>query len=74
MRVLKHGLMAIVCAASVALLSVTLFLCSAWLLSSALPLQLLALTAMSISGSGVIACLNATSQDWSGSADPTGDV
>jgi len=57
MRVLKYGLIAVVCVASVALLSLTLFLCSASLLSSALPLQLLALTAMSISGSSVIAIM-----------------
>lgn len=57
MRVLKHGLTAVVGAASVAILSLALFLCNAWLLSGALPLQLLALTAMSISGSSVIALM-----------------
>jgi hypothetical protein len=38
-------------------LSLTLFLCSAWLLSNALPLQLLALTVMSVSGSGLVALM-----------------
>ena len=55
MRVLKHGGMAVACAVSVALSSLMLFLCSAWLLSSASLVQSLALTAMSVLGSGVVA-------------------
>lgn len=57
MRILKQGEMAVACAASVALASLTLFLCSAWLLSGASLVQSLALTAMSVLGSGVIALM-----------------
>jgi hypothetical protein len=38
-------------------LSLTLFLCSIWLMSNALPLQFLALTTMSVSGSGLVALM-----------------
>ena len=55
MKVLKHDEMAVACAASVALASLTLFLCSVWLSSSATLVESLALTAMSAWGSGVIA-------------------
>lgn len=57
MKAFKHDRIAIVFAASAALLSFTLFLCSAWLMSDALPLQLLALTIMSVSGSGLVALM-----------------
>jgi hypothetical protein len=57
MRALKHDRVAIVSAASAALLSLTLFLCSIWLMSNALPLQFLALTTMSVSGSGLVALM-----------------
>jgi hypothetical protein len=55
MRILKHIGMAVACATIVALSSLTLFLCSVWLLSSASLVQSLALTGMSVLGSGVIA-------------------
>ena len=55
MRVLRQGGMAVACAASGALSFLTLFLCSAWLLGSASLVQSLALTGLSVLGSGVIA-------------------
>jgi hypothetical protein len=55
MRVLKHAAVAIACAASVALVSLVFFLCSAWLLSGASQ----ALAAMSALGSGLIALVPA---------------
>jgi hypothetical protein len=57
MKALKQGGMAVACAASVTLLFLTLFLCSAWLLSSFALEQSLALAAMSALGSGVIALM-----------------
>jgi len=57
MKELKHGEMAVACAASVALASLALFVCSVWLLSSASLIESLALTAMSVWGSGVIALM-----------------
>jgi len=54
MKALRHGGTAVACALSVALSSLMLFLCSAWLLSTS-PVQSLALTAMSVLGSGAIA-------------------
>ena len=57
MKALRHGGTAVACALSVALSSLMLFLCSAWLLSSASLVQSLALTAMSVLGSGVIALM-----------------
>jgi hypothetical protein len=53
MTVLKHAAVAVPCAVSVAISSLMLFLCSAWLLSSAS----LALAAMSALGSGLIALM-----------------
>ena len=53
MRVLNYAAVGVACAASVAISSLVLFLCSAWLLSSAS----LALTAMSALGSGLIAIM-----------------
>ena len=52
MRALKHDGIAVACAASVALSVVTLLLGSAWLLSGASLIPSLALTAMSVLGSG----------------------
>jgi hypothetical protein len=57
MKALKQGGMAVACAASVVLSSLTLFLCSAWLLSSVSLVQSLTLTAMSVCGSGVVALI-----------------
>jgi hypothetical protein len=61
MRALKHDGIAVACAASVALSVVTLLLCSAWLLSGASLVPSLALTAMSVLGSGIIASIESRS-------------
>ncbi len=61
MRVSRHDGMAVACAASVALSSLMFFLCGAWLLSSAALVQSLALTAMSVLASGVIALMDSRS-------------
>ena len=57
MRVLKYGGIAIACAAIVVLSSLTLFLCSIWLLRSAPLVHTMALTALSLCGSGVTALM-----------------
>jgi len=57
MRVLKYGGMAIACTAIAALSSFTLFLCSTWLLRSAPLVHTMALTALSLCGSGVSALM-----------------
>lgn len=57
MRALKHNRIAIASATGAGLSAFTLFLCSACLLSDALPLQILALTVMSVSGSGLVALM-----------------
>jgi hypothetical protein len=56
MKVLKHNGMAVAFAAT-ALSFLTLLLCSAWFLNSTSLAQSLALTAMSVCGSGVIALM-----------------
>jgi hypothetical protein len=56
-KVLKHSAITVACAASVALSSLMLFLCSAWLLNSASLVQSLALIGMSALGSGLIALM-----------------
>lgn len=61
MRALKHDGIAVACAASVALSVVTLLLGSAWLLIGASLVPSLALTAMSVLGSGVIASIESRS-------------
>ena len=53
MRVLKHAAVAVACAASVAISSLVLFLCSAWLLGNAS----LTLAALSALGTGLIALM-----------------
>jgi hypothetical protein len=55
MKAINYGTVAVACAASVALASFMLFLCSVWLLGSASLVQSLALIGMSMSGSGLIA-------------------
>jgi len=55
MKLLKHGGMVVVCTASVVLSVLTLFLCSAWLLSGASLVQSLPLIGMSVFGSAVVA-------------------
>jgi len=57
MRVFKHVAEAVACAASVALASLMLILCGAWLWNSASLVQSLALIAMSVLGSGVVALM-----------------
>jgi len=57
MRVLKYGGIAIACTAIVVLSSLTLFLCSAWLLRSAPLVHTMALSALSLCGSGVTALM-----------------
>jgi len=61
MRALKHDGIAVACAASVALSVVTLLLGSAWLLSGASLIPSLALTAMSVLGSGIVASIECRS-------------
>ena len=56
-RVFKYGGIAIACTAIVVLSSLTLFLCSAWLLRSAPLVHTMALTALSLCGSGVAALM-----------------
>ena len=53
MRVLEHAVVAAACGASAAISTLVLFLCSAWLLSSAS----LALVTMTALGSGLIALM-----------------
>ena len=53
MRVLEHAVIAVACGASAAISTLVLFLCSAWLLSSAS----LALVTMTALGSGLIALM-----------------
>jgi hypothetical protein len=60
MRVLMCGAIVVACATSVVLLSFALFLSGAWLLNSAPPVQTLALTGLSVCGSGVIALMEFT--------------
>jgi hypothetical protein len=57
MRVLKCGGIAVACAAIVVLSSFTLSLCSAWLLRSVPLAHTVALTALSLCGSGVSALM-----------------
>lgn len=72
MRELKHGTMAVACAASVALASLALVLCSAWVLRSASLVQSLALTAMSVLGSAVIALVEFIPSTFADSPAATG--
>jgi hypothetical protein len=57
MRVLKYGGMAVAGALIVALSSLMLFLCSTWLAMSAPLVQTMALTALSVCGSGFAALM-----------------
>jgi hypothetical protein len=57
MKVLNYGVMAAACAVSVTLSVLALFLYCAWLLSGASLVQSMALTALSVSGSGLIALI-----------------
>ena len=57
MKLLKHGTVAVACAASAALASLMAFLFAAWSLGSASLVQSLGLIAMSVLGSGLIALM-----------------
>jgi hypothetical protein len=57
MRELKYGRLAVACAVIMVFSFLMLILCSTWLLRSAAPVQTLALTALSICGSGFAALL-----------------
>jgi hypothetical protein len=56
-RVLKYDGMAVTCAVIVALSSLVLFLCGTWLLRSAPLVQKMALSALSLCGSGITALM-----------------
>jgi hypothetical protein len=57
MRVLKYDRIAVTCALIVALSSLALFLCGTWLSHSAPLVQKMALTALSLCGSGITALM-----------------
>jgi uncharacterized membrane protein YfcA len=63
MRVLKFGRIEVACAVIVALASLVLFLCGAWLLESAPSVQRTALAALSLCASGIVA-LSRSGRYW----------